>query len=406
MAIDAKDGAATPDNGRPRILFVINSIGTGGAERALDTILRAAPARLARYESHLVLLDRDIEHRALPALDARHCLEAGGRLLPSIVRLDRLIAHLRPALVVSLLVRSNVAAAIAGRHSGTATVLCERMHLGSHLAGRYRGLRLAALRCLPRLLYSRADIVLSVSEGVRRDLVEGFGVPAAITRTIPNPYDLAAIRYAAAARPTLPVVGPYCVAVGRMVAAKGFDDLIAAYAEVRPEETLVILGDGPERGALVRQVAALGLGDRVLMPGFLTEPFPVVARARYLISASRNEGFPNAIAEAMALGRPILSTDCPSGPAELLAGQAGPPGSVTQGRYGLLVPERDRAALAHGMRVLADPQLRDDLGARSRVRMEDFTAARIAALHWDLFDSLTPDGEDPATTGGTAARAL
>lgn len=372
------------DRGRPLILFVINSVGAGGAERALDTILRAAPDR---YELHLALLDREPEMRALPELDGRHVLDAGGRLGASMAGLRRLVRRLRPDLVVSLLVRANVANLLAG--TGGRSVVCERMHLSSHLEGRYGGVKLAALKLLPRLLYRRAARVLAVSEGVRRDLVDGFGVPAALTRTINNPYDLEAIRRDGLEAPGIELPTGFIVAVGRLVEAKGCDDLIDAYRRADPERALVILGEGPERAALEARVREAGLAGRVLMPGFVADPFAVVARAGFMVSASHNEGFPNAIAEAMALGVPVCATDCPSGPAELLGGAAGAAGTVVEGAHGLLARDGDVAGLARGIQRLdRDEKLRARYAAAGRARMEDFRVERVAAEYWAAFDQL------------------
>lgn len=161
---------------RPRIVFVTNSIGSGGAERALDTILRAGGDRLERYELHLVLLDREREMRDLPALDGRHCLDAGGQLVPSVVLLRALLGRLQPHLVVGFLARANLAVAFSGGR--WPRILCERMHMRSHLAGRYRGWRLRLIHRLMRAAYARATLILGVSQGVSDDLVATFGAPA------------------------------------------------------------------------------------------------------------------------------------------------------------------------------------------------------------------------------------
>lgn len=367
---------------RPRLLFVINSIGCGGAERVLDQVLRAADYHGQDYECHLVLLDAAPEYRRLPELAGRHCLAAQGSLLKSAIRLRQLVRRLRPVVVVSMLVRANLATVLATRGTGVGAILSERMHLGSHLAGRYRGPALWGLSRLVRLLYRKADRVLAVSAGVAADLIDAFRIPPVKIQTINNPYDMQAITDAGSGRPSIVLSEPYLVAVGRLVAAKGFRELIEAYRHAAPRAMLIILGDGPERAALTAQVAALGLVKRVLLPGFLADPFPVMARACALISASHNEGFPNALAEAMTLGRPVLATDCPSGPAELLGGPAGAPGTVREAPYGLIVPDYDFKGLVAGLRRLEDDALRLRLGAAAQERMRDFAADRVIAAYW------------------------
>ncbi len=379
---------------RPRIVFVINSIGTGGAERALDTILRASGGRLDRYDIHLILLDKEDERRALPQLDGKHCLDARGSLWRSVIRLGRMLARLRPDLVISLLVRANIATAITGpRHAG-ATLLCERMHLGSHLAGRYRGIRRAILRSLPRFLYRRADRVLAVSEGVRADLIHGFGLPPALVETIPNGYDVAAIHRAGARTPPIALPDDFIIAVGRLIEAKGFALLIEAYRAADPALPLLVLGEGPLHAQLLAQIESAGLTGRVRLLGFLDDPFPVVARAAFLVSASHNEGFPNAIAEAMALGRPIIASDCPSGPAELLGAPSGRAGEVIEAPFGLIVPDGDVDALCAALRKMEQPAVRQLLGEAARRRIEAFRVEAIAELYWSRFDVLIAGSRD------------
>ena len=192
--------------------------------------------------------------------------------------------------------------------------------------------------------------------------------------------------------PGVPVPGMpanYIVAVGRMVPAKNLAGLIDAYLMANPPYELVILGDGPERGALERQIRVKGLNGRVHMPGHLIDPLPVVSRARFLVSASRNEGFPNAVAEAMALRLPVLSTDCPSGPAELLVGSAGGTGTVVRAEAGLLVPMDDTRALAQGIALLSsDPRLREELGEAAGRRIGDFPQDRIVAQYWHILRNM------------------
>lgn len=370
-----------------RIVFVINSIGTGGAERVLNILLDERPSWARMHEIHLVLLDDGPLMRAIAAVDHLHVLDGRGSLWRSMVQLHGLLDRLQPVLVVSFLIRANLAAACWRWRKGRAPVIvCERMHVSSHLSGRYRPAANRALTMAIRNAYRHADCVLAVSQGVADNLVEHYQISRERIETVPNPYDPATLAVAASKTPAVHLPRPYMVAVGRMVAAKNFTGLINAYAFVDPAIDLVILGEGPERATLAAQIIELGLQTRVHMPGYLANPLPVVARARFLVSASRNEGFPNAIAEAMALGVPILSTDCPSGPAELLSGHAGAPGSCVRACAGMLVPMDDPKALAHGISILVD---RDDLivslGRAARARIDDFPQNAIVERYWEQF---------------------
>jgi glycosyltransferase involved in cell wall biosynthesis len=366
-----------------RIAFVINSLGPGGAERVMDAIVRMAPGG---WDCHLVLLDREKEWRTPPDFVQVHRLDCNFRLVASIRQLRSELATIQPDIVVSFLVRANVAAVIGAASVGAAVIVSERSHLTTHLAERHSGLRRWAAGAAPRLAYPRADHVIAVSNGVRSDLIRNFGVEPGRVSSIANPYDLERIAQEAMAEPEIPLPDRFLVSVGRLVGAKGFDDLLEAYKLADPDIPLCILGDGPDRNFLEGRIAALGLGDRVHLFGYLKNPFAVVGRSDLFVSASHCEGFPNAMAEAMALGRPVIATDCPSGPAELLddvetVGASG----VHAGKYGMLVPVKRPEVLARAIGMMADVDVRAHYFAMSRQRMESFRIEAIARRYWDTF---------------------
>ncbi|MGE3143020.1 MAG: glycosyltransferase [Hyphomonadaceae bacterium] len=370
---------------RRRIAFVINSLGAGGAERVLQNILRAERAEDG-WASHLVLLDREREMRVMPDAVTMHRLDCRARLTPSIRQLTRTLRAIRPDVIVSFLIRANVASIAAARQLGVRCVISERMHLSTHLAGRYSGPQLLGARMVPRLAYPWADHVIAVSDGVRRDLIEHYGVAPARAVTIYNPYDLQRIAREAEAAPEIALPERFIVSVGRLVESKGFSDLICAYAQAQPEEALCILGDGPERARLEAQITGLGLTDKVKLLGYARNPFAVVSRAGLFVSASRCEGFPNAMAEAMALGVPVVATDCKSGPAELLDNAAtGRVADVHEAAYGVLAPVNAPGSLAAALRMMANPAKRARFGALGRARMQEFEIGAIAARFWATF---------------------
>lgn len=371
------------------IAFVINSIGFGGAERALHNILAGIGNRVDRYEVHLILLDDVPEAREMPSYVVKHVLDGRGRLPRSLFLLIGKLRRLRPALVVSLLVRANVCAAIAARLLSIPSILCERMHLGSHLDGKHRGLRRVLAKAMPRLFYRLATRVLGVSSGVTSNLVTAFGVDPARAGTIYNPYDLDRNAADAARPPEFHLPDQFILGIGRLTPAKNFAQLIEAYLEADLPYPLVILGDGSERRSLEALIARHAAGDRILLPGYARNPFPIMAKAHFYVSASLNEGFPNAMAEAMALGTPVVVTDCPSGPAEILASVPKlNPSEPVLAEFGILVPERSVAALAEGMRLMADPRRRDHYSRQARRRILDFRSEKIAEDYWGLFDRL------------------
>jgi glycosyltransferase involved in cell wall biosynthesis len=205
-------------------------------------------------------------------------------------------------------------------------------------------------------------------------------VDEARLEVIPNFVDAPRIR--AAAEAPLPdwakpiFQKPVVIAVGRLEPQKSFDVLIRAHARMRAAGTdshLLILGVGSLEAELKALVAELGVESSVFMPGFADNPHALMRRATAFALSSRFEGLPMVLLEALALGCPIVSTDCPSGPAEALDG----------GRAGVLVPLGDDASLAQALaRVVSDGPWREDLRQRALVRAEELSAER-ALKAWE-----------------------
>jgi glycosyltransferase involved in cell wall biosynthesis len=370
---------------------MINSLGAGGAERVMNALLHAAPSR--DWEVHLALLDQEAEHRIPPSHVRVHQLDCGMRLLPSVLRTKRLVQRLKPDVVVSFLVRANIAAVVAARTNGVPVVISERAHLSTHIAGRHKSYRRFVATLLPRLFYPRATRIIACSDGVRSDLLKRFGVRSARCRSIPNPVDLELIRRDAEQPPERLLPKRFMISVGRLVETKGFGELIDAYALARPDISLCILGEGPERSKLEARIRALGIEDRVQLLGYARNPFAILAKADFYISASHCEGFPNALAEAMSVGLPVISTDCPSGPAEILAGvESADAQDLIEAQYGMLTPVRNVEALAKAIRRMSAEEIRDHYAAQSLIRIEDFSKDRILARYWNAFAELPISG--------------
>ena len=164
--------------------------------------------------------------------------------------------------------------------------------------------------------------------------------------------------------------GPWFLGCGRLTAQKDFSTLIRAFARLQHEcgAALWILGEGELRGKLEREIAALGLGSRVRLPGFVKNPFACMARASAFVLSSQWEGFGNVVTEAMACGTPVIATDCPHGPREILE----------DGKWGSLVPVANVDALADAMRAaLANPEQQQARATAARSHVTRFEAGRI-----------------------------
>lgn len=378
--------AAPGSRVRKRIAFVINSLGPGGAERVLVQILEMAPRN---WDCHLILLDSEDEWRTAPDFVTVHRLDCRRGMIASVVQLRRTLAEIRPQVAVSFLVRANVATVIAARSMSIPCVISERSQLSTHLQNEYRGLKRIAAKTAPRLTYPRADRVIAVSNGVRSDLVRRFGVRPGQVQTIYNPYDIEKIRRSALETPEFDLPSRFMVSAGRLVKRKGFDDLLDAYAGTARRLPLCILGEGAERERLAARIDAMGLRDHVKFLGYARNPFAIVSHAEMFVSPSHCEGFPNAIAEAMVLGVPVVSTDCPSGPAELLDEvESVDFDGVHAGKYGVLVPVGQPTLLADAMRQMSVPSMCRHYSSMSRRRMDNFRIDTITAQFWTMFGEL------------------
>lgn len=261
------------------------------------------------------------------------------------------------------------------------------------------------LRRLTFFVNRHAAATVCVSQGVAAAAV-ACGVPAGRVEVVTNGVDSAAIR----ARAALPMVDvpmldapmvdgplvdgpptdgsglaarlPFVVAVGRLADQKGFDLLIRAHAIARRSapHQLVIVGEGSERGRLERLADSLGVRDTVSLLGFRENPHAIMARADLFCLSSRYEGHPLILIEALAVGVPIVATDCVSGPAEILDG----------GRYGDLVPAGSVDALAAAISShLADPRRLRELAALGPAHVAEFDPDVAAARYLDIFRSVT-----------------
>ncbi len=225
--------------------------------------------------------------------------------------------------------------------------------------------------------YPLADAIVSVTDWVADDLARLADLPRESITTIYNPVirpDLAGLAAEPASHPFFgPGAPPLILSLGRLSSVKDFATLVRAFTRLRGRRRahLAILGEGGKRRELEALVRELGVVEDVALPGFVPNPYPWIARAAAVAVTSRHEGVANVLCEALALGRPAVSTDCPGGPREVLEG----------GRYGPLVPVGDAAALAAALERLLDnpPDPADQ-----RKGAERFHADRAIPAYLDL----------------------
>lgn len=294
-----------------------------------------------------------------------------GRALRAPVPLARYLRREKPDLLIGTMGHTNLAALLGRWLARTRTQLVLTEHLA--VPPMPPGFRDRVYRVLARRVYSRADAVVAVSQGVADSMVEHLRLPPSMVKVIYNPVLTERFWQVVAEPPRHPWFAPgeppVVIGVGRLVPQKDFPTLIRAFQQVVKERParLLILGEGPDRAALAALAEELGLGEAVGLPGFLDNPYSLMAHAGVFALSSIREGLPTVLIEALASGVPVVSTDCESGPMEILDG----------GRLGKLVPVGDARALAAAIQAaLEGPRRPPDEAALARY------TPRAAALEY------------------------
>lgn len=366
--------AATPRH----VVLYVPDLSVGGAERAALNLLEALPGPDLR----VTLL---LNQRRGPLMNA---LPVGAELRSldvhrTIAALPRLTAYLRkerPDVLISYLEFNNIVAIWANCLAGRPTKVIVSHHVTTSNVNSGSSWKYNLIPVLYRFTLPWADHVVAVSKGVASGLARIMRGQDSLS-VIHNPIITPAYRELAAAPLDHPWFAPdqppLVLGVGRLVPQKNFELLINAFAEFAAGSSarLVLLGDGPLKADLQQQIDRLGLSGRAAILPIDINPWRYMARAKVLVLSSLFEGFGNVLVEAMATGTPVVSVDCPDGPADILG----------HGKWGRLVPSGDAKALAAAIvDTLADPG-----DSRSRqARALEYSAQSIAVRYRDLIAHL------------------
>ncbi len=355
--------AARPAAARPLILFAIPELDAGGPDRVVSELLHG----LDRGAMRLALTVQRGGGRyfdGLPDDVECHVMDVPGRYPWR--ALAGLVDKVRPDLVFTTL-RMNLTAPIARlvqRHK--APIIARQANAVAADFAVLKGQSLVKHRVAEHVVrwgLRRAEGVVAQSHDMAAELRRELR-PSQLLETIGNPVDVAAVTALAAAQraSAAPLAGdPAIVSVGRLMAQKGYDRLIAGWPIViarHPRAHLTVFGEGPDRGALEAQIAALGVGGSVTLAGRSETALASVAAASLFVSSSRYEGFSNALLEAMALGVPVVATDCPGATREM----------VVDGETGTLVQDKSGKEIADGILAALEPD-RAALGAHGRAHV-------------------------------------
>lgn len=359
----------------PLLSFFIPDLTVGGAEQVTVSIVNGLAAR--GYNIELVLSRFDGELRSALSADVSVVV-----LRPSKTSVAGVAAHL-PALAAYVRRHSPAGLFPHLSHPSSVALLVKRLldtetaviptHHSAFGQSAVENVKDRIDQWLVPRLYPTSDRLIAVSEGVADSLSERTPVGGDDITVLHNPIDVESVRERARdpvddewlADPAVDVV----LFVGRHADQKNLETWLRAFeriSEQNPDARGIVAGKGPERSKLAEMVERRGLGDRIALPGYVDNPYRYMAEADVFMLSSRYEGLPTVLIESLAVGCPVVSTDCPSGPRTILQG----------GEYGRLVPVGDDRCLADAaLETLSEPPDAD----RLRARADDFS-------HESVFD--------------------
>ena len=364
---------------RKRIAFFMDALHGGGAEKVVVNLLEGL-AKQDKFILDLVLATKEGPYLDRVPEQVRIIDLKRDRAIAATLPLMSYLKQNRPWVLIGNMGHVNVVALMAKELARIQTRLLLVEH--NTLSVNKSNLKRAKLvRILMKWLYPRADAVAGVSVGVARDLEHQLGLKQETVRVLNNPVvneDLIAQSQADLEHPWFSAnTPPVFLAVGRLNQQKDFSNLLDAFALVKKQKDarLIILGEGPEREKLEATIDRLNLKEDVLLPGFVKNPYAYMKRASCFVLSSKYEGLPTVLIEAMACGCPVVATNCPSGPDEILE----------CGTYGSLVPIENSEALARAMIKTLENPLKAELIMQ---RANEYSIEKVVATYLSLFNSL------------------
>lgn len=320
---------------KPKIVFILPNLVTGGAQRAMVNIAQSLDEN--RFDVLLIVINSFARKYSATNLDVKlvsNYSERSVRTLNlgcngikwSILRLRKALKAEAPDVVFSSLSYVNLYLGILRFMLPRSFVLIARET--NILSVKHRGHRNETLlNALFRFAYRRMDFMICQSADMQADLLDNFDVPASAMHVINNPVDVAEIRRKAEDEQgdnLMDVAALNLVSVGHLTYQKGHDIAIRAMALVANDKVVYhIVGQGPRLAYLKSLVKDLSLDSRVVFHGFQSNPFKFIKRASVFVFPSRFEGFPNALIEAGACGIPMLVNDCKGGIREIVNSRNG-----------------------------------------------------------------------------------
>ena len=374
----------TPRPARPQVALFMGTLGGGGAERVMLDIGRLLARRGMAVD--LVVVRAEGPYLDIVPPEVRLVDLKSRRAATCLVKLVRYLRRERPKALLATLDTSQLVALIAKTtFARNVRVIVRQANTFSVIFAHASFKDRLIMRTL-RFLMPSADAVIANSHGSAEDLRRSVPKVAARVQVVPNPVVTPELREQA----VLPVGHPWfadtgvpvILSVGRLAPAKDHATLLRAFARVVRSRVarVVILGEGPERGNLLRLAEELRVAEHIDLPGFQVNPFAYMSKARLMVHSSKYEGFPNVLVQAMACGTPVVSTDCDHGPREILEDE----------KWGRLVPVGDSEAMAEAIiETLRDPISPELLVSRAGAFSAEAAVGRYVNV---ISESMPPAG--------------
>jgi len=369
-----------------KIVFLINSLDGGGAERVVSTLLNNL---VDSYDCYLILLEDKISYELdkrikVIMLDNSSFTQNGIVKFLSLpllgYKLSKIIKEYNFTQVVSFLYRSNYINILSKYLSKQKVIISERIAPSSMYADNLLSSKMS--KYLIKILYNKADLIIPVSKAIKNDLEINFNIKTKQI-VIYNPYDIDNIVKLSKEDIAIDIDKKNSIiTVGSLGKRKNHQLLINAFSKIDKQMKLYILGVGEEEKNLKELTISLNIQDRVIFLGFDNNPYKYLSKCTIFILSSNSEGFPNVLVEAMICGCSVISTDCLSGPREILAPDSNfsyqLKNNIELVKYGILTPIGNSDNMKKAMNLLIqDINLRDTYKQKSLQRVNDLDIKSI-----------------------------
>lgn len=329
-------------NKKAKVSFLIPTLEGGGAERVFLTLANGLAER--GFIVNLVVLDARgpylSEVSSKVNLIMLHC-----KIRQGFFKLAQHIKVYKPDFLVSALEHTNILAIVVGKlfKLNTKIIISERVF--KHKLAYKSISHFIFFRIFSKLTYPLSDHIIAVSKDLKDIILKNYKIKPEKVSVLYNPISGFQKKYTNDNKKLLIDYKPYILAAGRLTHQKGFLNLVHAFSEISNviKHNLIIIGEGEDRDKIETEIKLKNLEGRVILPGFIENIYSIMSNAELFVLSSFYEGFPNVLIQAMYAGLPIVATNCPTGPSEILE----------NGKWGELVEISDTSALASGiLRVL------------------------------------------------------